>query len=270
MVRGSTVTLALAALLPCSMAFSPMASKLPMALRQTTRVSRACGAVMQQKRTAGESAKDYTPRLNVEKFAPMVTGGIVLSQLMAPVQEAAAAGGKFGLLEGKAVALVHPAMFAGLFLFTLYTGYQGLMWRKVREIGEEIKETSDKAKIDELTAKRKELLSGNFRDKHFASSSALLALGVTFSIEGACDTYLRAGKLFPGPHLFAGAGITVLWAVAASLAPAMQKGDNNARNAHIAINTAMLGLFAWQLPTGFDILTKVWTKVPWIPAAPVA
>ena len=65
-----------------------------------------------------------------------------------------------------------------------------------------------------------------------------------FSIEGALNTYLRVGKvgarqpplreplpltltepepkldpkplrpqLFPGPHLFAGAGITVLWAL---------------------------------------------------------
>ena len=37
-------------------------------------------------------------------------------------------------------------------------------------------------------------------------ASALLALGVTISIEGGCDTYMRTGKLFPGPHLFAGAG----------------------------------------------------------------
>ena len=54
-------------------------------------------------------------------------------------------------------------------------------------------------------------------------AQVLLACGVTFSIEGATDTYLRVGKLFPGPHLFAGAGITVLWAVAAALVPKMQK-----------------------------------------------
>ncbi len=39
-----------------------------------------------------------------------------------------------------------------------------------------------------------------------ASASLLLASGVTISVEGAFDTYFRAGKLFPGPHLFAGAG----------------------------------------------------------------
>lgn len=34
-----------------------------------------------------------------------------------------------------------------------------------------------------------------------------------------------AGKLFPGPHLYAGAAITVLWALAAALVPYMQVGE---------------------------------------------
>lgn len=56
-----------------------------------------------------------------------------------------------------------------------------------------------------------------------------------------------AGKLFPGPHLYAGAGIVVLWAAASSLVPAMQKGNETARNTHIALNTLNLALFAWQV-----------------------
>lgn len=67
----------------------------------------------------------------------------------------------------------------------------------------------------------------------------------------------RAGKLFPGPHLYAGAAITVLWALAASLVPAMQKGNETARSAHIALNTINILLFAWQIPTGFEIVEKV-------------
>ena len=65
------------------------------------------------------------------------------------------------------------------------------------------------------------------------------------------------GKLFPGPHLYAGAAIVVLWALAAALVPAMQKGNDNARNAHIALNAVNLGLFLWQVPTGLDIVYKV-------------
>lgn len=66
-----------------------------------------------------------------------------------------------------------------------------------------------------------------------------------------------AGKLFPGPHLFAGAAITVLWALAASLTPAMQKGNETARSAHIALNTLNVALFVWQIPTGLEIVGKV-------------
>lgn len=58
-----------------------------------------------------------------------------------------------------------------------------------------------------------------------------------------------AGKLFPGPHLFAGVGITVLWAISAALVPAMQRGNDNARTAHIALNCVNLLLFASQVGT---------------------
>ncbi len=67
------------------------------------------------------------------------------------------------------------------------------------------------------------------------------------AIEGCVNTYMRTGKLFPGPHLYAGAAIVGLWAAAAALVPAMQKGDQNARNAHIALNAANVALFAWQV-----------------------
>ena len=56
-----------------------------------------------------------------------------------------------------------------------------------------------------------------------------------------------AGKLFPGPHLYAGAGIVALWAVASSLVPAMQKGNDVARTLHITLNCINIGLFAWQV-----------------------
>ena len=56
-----------------------------------------------------------------------------------------------------------------------------------------------------------------------------------------------AGKLFPGPHLYAGALITVLWGLSAALVPAMQRGNDNARTAHIALNCVNLLLFASQV-----------------------
>ncbi|KAI4372539.1 hypothetical protein MLD38_010757 [Melastoma candidum] len=59
------------------------------------------------------------------------------------------------------------------------------------------------------------------------------------------------------------AGITVLWALAAALVPAMQKGNETARNLHIALNTLNVVLFVWQIPTGIDIVFKVFEFTKW-------
>lgn len=102
-----------------------------------------------------------------------------------------------------------------------------------------------------LLQKRKSLVNGKFKDRHFNMGSILLASGVIIAIEGCLNTWSRTGKLFPGPHLFAGASIVALWALAAALVPAMQKGNEAARNAHIALNAANVSLFIWQIPTGY-------------------
>lgn len=58
--------------------------------------------------------------------------------------------------------------------------------------------------------------------------SVILGLGTSFAIEGPVNTFLRAQKLFPGPHLYAGAGVVVCWAMAASLVPLMAQGKEAA------------------------------------------
>lgn len=58
-------------------------------------------------------------------------------------------------------------------------------------------------------------------------------------------------------------GITVLWAAAAALVPAMQKGNETARNLHIALNALNVLLFIWQIPTGIDIVFKVFEFTKW-------
>jgi hypothetical protein len=103
------------------------------------------------------------------------------------------------------------------------------------------------SRIEALGDERKALLADGVRDKHFNWGSLLLALGVAIAIEGPVNTYLRTGKLFPGPHLYAGAGIVVLWAAAAACVPQMQKGNDTARSVHIGLNAANMLLFAWQV-----------------------
>ncbi|KAM6583816.1 hypothetical protein CsatB_010818 [Cannabis sativa] len=223
-----------------------------------------------------------------EAFAHLQSASLPLTALTLPFffdpQNAAAAGGQFGILEGRSFALVHPIVMGGLFVYTLWAGYLGWQWRRVRTIQNEINELKKQVKpvpvtpegkpveappspvdlkIQQLTEERKELLKGSYRDRHFNAGSILLGFGVLEAVGGCLNTWLRTGKLFPGPHLFAGAGITVLWAAAAALVPAMQKGNDTARNLHIALNAANVLLFVWQIPTGLDIVLKVFEFTTW-------
>ncbi|CAI5518948.1 unnamed protein product [Closterium sp. Naga37s-1] len=192
-------------------------------------------------------------------------------------QDAMAAGGEFGLLEGRTAALVHPFVMGGLFFTTLYAFYLGRQWKQVRVVGEKIQDLKKQlpagedaaaaspvsGEIATLTAQRAELVKGNYREKHFNVGSLLLGFGVLIAVEGCVNTWFRTGKLFPGPHLWAGATITVLWALAASLVPAMQKGNPVARKAHVALNMLNLALFVWQIPTGLEIVGKVFEFTSW-------
>jgi len=108
-----------------------------------------------------------------------------------------------------------------------------------------------------VVQERKDLIGQKLNDKHHSWGSLILGLGVLMAIAGPCNTFLRTGKLFPGPHLYAGAGMVVLWAMAAALVPSMQKGNDTARSLHIGFNAINIGLFLWQVPTGLDIVAKV-------------
>ncbi|KAM3309659.1 hypothetical protein ACQJBY_030753 [Aegilops geniculata] len=228
------------------------------------------------------------------RSAAVALAGAVPLLAALPPPDALAVGGELGIIEGRTVALLHPAIMGGLFAYTLWAGYLGWQWRRVRTVQDEITElkkqvrpaaaatpaavgAGDSAapppppaakspteiKINELTEERKKLVKGGFRDRHFNAGSILLGLGVTESVGGALNTWLRTGKLFPGPHLFAGAAITVLWAAAAALVPAMQKGNETARSLHIALNTINVLLFIWQIPTGLEIVGKVFEFTNW-------
>ncbi|GAX82504.1 hypothetical protein CEUSTIGMA_g9931.t1 [Chlamydomonas eustigma] len=199
----------------------------------------------------------------------VVASSSVLSPLIFHAQSAMAASGEYGILEGRTVALMHPAVMFSLLASSLYSAYLGWQWRRTREIGEEIRELrklqpagAEGVLVEnpELVAKekeRKELLAGKFKDKHEWMGALILASGTGIAIEGAVNTYLRTGKLFPGPHLFVGAGMVALWAFAAALVPEMQKGNNTARAAHIGLNSVNTLLFLSQVPTGLDIVAKV-------------
>ncbi|MEW5306132.1 MAG: hypothetical protein WDW36_008622 [Sanguina aurantia] len=202
----------------------------------------------------------------------------LLAPFFMQVNESMAKGGELGILEGRSAALLHPIVMGSLFVASLYSAYLGYQWKRTREIVDEVRDMKRMlpamvgdvrppspldAQIVAKEAERKVLLEGKHKDKHFAMGSILLASGVGIAIEGAANTYVRTGKLFPGPHLYAGMVIVSLWAFAAALVPEMQKGNQTARNLHIGSNIIQIGLFAWQLPTGWEIVEKVFQFTSW-------
>ncbi len=141
-----------------------------------------------------------------------------------------------------ALNFFHPLLMWALFALTLYAGYQGWQWRRLRSATGELK---------------KELIKGKFNQKHYISGSIVLAIMVVGSVGGMAVTYINNGKLFFGPHLLAGLGMTALIATSAALSPLMQKGVEWARLTHITLNTILVGLFGWQAVTGVQIVLRI-------------
>lgn len=275
---------------------APMASPLTAVARAARLHPVSCSASSSSPKNPKQSSSSSSsspPAVPSLRSTAVALAGAVPLLAALPPPDAMAVGGELGIIEGRTVALLHPAIMGGLFAYTLWAGYLGWQWRRVRTVQDEITElkkqvrpaaaatpaavgAGDSApppppaakspteiKINELTEERKKLVKGGFRDRHFNAGSILLGLGVTESVGGALNTWLRTGKLFPGPHLFAGAAITVLWAAAAALVPAMQKGNETARSLHIALNTINVLLFIWQIPTGLEIVGKVFEFTNW-------
>ncbi|XVF72976.1 hypothetical protein PTKIN_Ptkin12aG0164100 [Pterospermum kingtungense] len=168
------------------------------------------------------------PKLFSETIHHLQSASLPLTTLALPffldTKDVLAVNGEFGFLEGRSVALMHPIVMGGLFFNTLWAGYLGWQWRRVRTIQDEINELKKQVKpapvtpegkpveaapspaelkIQQLTEERKELLKGSYRDRHFNAGSILLGFGVLESVSGGLNTWTRTGKLFPGPHLFA-------------------------------------------------------------------
>lgn len=95
-----------------------------------------------------------------------------------------------------------------------------------------------------------------------------LPLHIHTHSQGCLNTYSRAGKLFPGPHLYGGAALLVLWTLAVATIPAMQQKKGNdggelARLVHIGANVGSLALLTYQVTSGVPILLKVVELTSW-------
>ncbi|AFZ53463.1 DUF4079 domain-containing protein [Cyanobacterium aponinum UTEX 3222] len=136
----------------------------------------------------------------------------------------------------------HPVMMWVLFAMAIYALYLGIKVKKTRQASKE---------------ERKELIKGNFANRHHKVGSIFMALVVLGTVGGMAVTYINNGKLFVGPHLLAGLGMMAMVAVSVSLVPYMQKGNDFARFTHVGLNMSMLLIFGWQAVTGMQIVQKI-------------
>jgi hypothetical protein len=142
---------------------------------------------------------------------------------------------------------VHPLLMWVLFGLSGYAMLLGIKAKKTRTADAET---------------RKQLIKGQYAKRHFQIGGALLAVMVLGTFGGMAVTYLNNGKLFVGPHLLVGIGMTCLVALAVALIPLVQQGNLIARKAHVGLNMLMMTLFLWQAVTGMQIVNKIWENRP--------
>ena len=141
---------------------------------------------------------------------------------------------------------IHPPLMWAVLALSFYALYLGVQWRRARTAEGDLK---------------KELLKGRYNVRHYQIGSIVLALMVLGTIGGMAATYINNSKLFFGPHLLIGLGMTGMVAVSASLSPYMQKGHDWARYTHIVVNSALLALFTWQAVSGVQIIQNILSKM---------
>jgi hypothetical protein len=142
---------------------------------------------------------------------------------------------------------VHPLLMWVLFGLSGYAMVLGIKAKKTRTADAET---------------RKTLIKGQFAKRHYLFGSAVLAVMVLGTFGGMAVTYINNGKLFVGPHLLVGIGMTCLVALAVALIPLVQQGNLIARKAHVGLNMLMMTLFLWQAVTGMQIVNKIWENRP--------
>ncbi|GAB4214777.1 MAG: DUF4079 domain-containing protein [Synechococcales cyanobacterium] len=141
-----------------------------------------------------------------------------------------------------ALPFFHPLLMWVTFGVALYALYLGMQSRRIRDAAAE---------------EKKALIKQKFAQRHFQVGSLFLVLMIAGSAGGMAATYIKNGKLFVGPHLLVGLGLTVLVALASALAPALQQGKSWARVVHITLNIVVLGFLGWQAATGVQIVQRI-------------
>lgn len=144
-------------------------------------------------------------------------------------------------------SLIHPLAMSIIVLLWILAAFLGLQVRNQRLSS---------------TAEALGLVSRVRSDKkrHHKLAAGLLFLTTFFCFLGMYNTYSRAGRLFPGPHLYGGLGLILALSANAALVPWF-KDITKIRLLHAANGCIVLLLVANQVKSGRPILVSVWNTV---------
>lgn len=93
--------------------------------------------------------------------------------------------------------------------------------------------------------------------RHHRLAAATYFLTVLACFTGMGNTYLRAGRLFPGPHLFSGLAVLLAGSFNVALVPWL-KNYTPLRLPHMIAGFTIILLLAVQARTGLTILSSLW------------
>lgn len=92
----------------------------------TTRCSRLTSTARHHRKVAAAVAKPSTQQVSSSNEAvPWLLSASLAAAPLIAAPAAYAKGGEFGILEGRTLALIHPAVMGFLFAYTCYAGWLG-------------------------------------------------------------------------------------------------------------------------------------------------
>jgi hypothetical protein len=125
-----------------------------------------------------------------------------------------------GLLASLPGSLLHPVLMSAI---ALGWGYAGLLGYNAR-----LHRLTPSAACEPLLEGGRTFPVSASGRRHHVLSAALFSATVACTLLGMGNAYARAGRLFPGPHLYVAGGLLFVLSVNVSLAPHM-KSDARAR-----------------------------------------
>jgi hypothetical protein len=128
-------------LLICAILLSARAFKMPTGTRVARRSVLCMSSVDLNDQTEQET--EFNPFQFSEDKSPAVVIPILAAALPFLVSDPVlAAASDYGIFAGRTASLAHPVTNLALFFTSLYSAYLGYNWRRLRGIGEELKELS--------------------------------------------------------------------------------------------------------------------------------